>query len=584
MSNIIGLNAFHADASACLLIDGELKAAAEEERFLRVKHWAGFPKQSINYCLSQEELSLNDIDVIAVNTDPSANFLQKISFSLSNLKNYEFLYNRYLSRKSKLDISESIEEAFGEAFSGKIHYVEHHKAHLLSAHTASPFESSLSLSVDALGDFVSTSWGLSEGTDVSMDGKIYFPHSLGVFYEAMTHYLGFKHFGDEYKVMGLAPYGKPTYVDKIRKLIIHKSDGTFELNLEYFSHQSGSGMHSWEDGIPSSGDCYNPEAMQELLGPERQKHEELVQHHMDVAHSIQQVYEETFFMLANSLHEKYKIDFLTLSGGCGNNSVANGKIYRRTPFRKAYVAAASGDAGGAIGAAIHAANDMGEINKSFEMSHAYLGPEFSNSYHKRLLDERNNEIVEHNCKIIYVEDFVELARMTSDAILEGNVIGWFQGKMEWGPRALGNRSIICDPRRTDMKDILNLKIKRRESFRPFAPSILEENVGEWFEETDDVPFMMKVFQIKAEKRKLLPAVTHVDGSGRLQTVSSQTNPRYHELIKTFYDQTGVPILLNTSFNENEPVVCKPEEALNCFLRTKMDVLVLGNHFIKRLAS
>jgi carbamoyltransferase len=364
-------------------------------------------------------------------------------------------------------------------------------------------------------------------------------------------------------------------------LIIHDDNGTFKLNLEYFSHQSGSGMHSWEDGVPSSGDCYHPIAMQELLGPERQKDEKLTQYHMDIAHSIQCVYEETFFRLANELYERYKIDRLTLSGGCGNNSVANGKIYRKTPFKKAYIAAASGDAGGAIGAAIYAANEMEEIDKSFEIKHAYLGPTFSNSYHQKLLNRRDDAIKEHQCNVIFEEDFEKLAQITCDAISEGKVIGWFQGKMEWGPRALGNRSIICDPRRTDMKDILNLKIKRRESFRPFAPSILEEEVSEWFEETDDVPFMMKVFQIKPEKREILPAVTHVDGSGRLQTVNSKTNSRYHRLIRTFYNQTGVPILLNTSFNENEPVVCKPEEALNCFLRTKMDVLVLGNYLIQR---
>ena len=582
MSIILGLNAFHADSSACLIVDGNIRSAAEEERFLRVKHWAGFPKESISYCLEEENLTISDVDIVAVNSDPRVNFSQKLIFSLKNLHKTKFLLDRFRSVKNKMDILHCIDEAFGEnLFKGEILRVEHHKAHLLSAHTASSFDKSVTVSVDALGDFVSTAWGLGNFNRVSIDSKIFFPHSLGIFYEAMTHFLGFKHFGDEYKVMGLAPYGKPTLIKHMEKLIKQKSDGTFRLNLKYFSHQNGTGIHTWKDGIPSSGDCFNPMAMEDLFGKERKPNEEVTQHHMDIAFAIQKIYEDTFFRLINSLHEKYQVDQLTIAGGCGNNSVANGKIYRKTPFKKAYIAAAAGDAGGAIGAAIEAANELGEIQETFHMNDAYLGPSFSNNYHKKLLERRMAELDSESCLVSYVDDEDELYHLTCEAIMRGSVIGWFQGRMEWGPRALGNRSILCDPRRNDMKEILNLKIKRRESFRPFAPSILEESVVDWFEEVDQVPFMMKVFQIKDERRYQIPAVTHVDGSGRLQTVSKKTNPRYHQLINKFYNLSGVPILLNTSFNENEPVVCKPEEALNCFIRTKMDILVLGNWFIKR---
>ena len=348
--------------------------------------------------------------------------------------------------------------------------------------------------------------------------------------------------------------------------------------MDYFTHHRGKVQHTWDGGIPLTDDSFSKK-IEELLGPERKPNEQLSQHHMDIAFAIQKVYEEAFFHLLVFLHDKYKIDNLSISGGCGNNSVANGKIYRNTPFQKAYVAASSGDAGGAIGSAFELSSRLNEID-DLVMDHAYWGPSFNSTFIERLIAQRAEDLNSDEFTISPSLPEDELVSFTAQEISKGNVVGWFQGNMEWGPRALGNRSILGDPRRSDMKDILNLKIKRRESFRPFAPSILTEEVKNWFEEDDDVPFMMKVFQIQKEKRELIPAVTHVDGSGRLQTVD-HNNSLYYKLIEAFNSITNVPILLNTSFNENEPVVCTPEEALNCFLRTKMDVLVLGDTLIAR---
>lgn len=581
MAVILGLNAFHGDSSACLMVDGKIISAVEEERFRRIKHWAGFPDQSILWCLRSNNLTINDVDVIAVNSDPKANLRKKLGFSLSSFYGAKEAFDRLKKSGNKKSIEQYLAESFGAGqFSGEIRYVEHHHAHLASSHYVSPFDESLTVSVDGLGDFVSTAWGLGGKDEIDIKGRIYFPHSLGIFYEALTHFLGFKHYGDEYKVMGLAPLGRPTYVSKIGELVKTNTDGTFELNLDYFCHQDGGGKHSWENGVPVSGDCFG-EAMIELLGPVRIPGGEINQRHMDIAHSVQSVYESTFFNLVNALHDKYKVNQLTLSGGCGNNSVANGKIYRRSNYKALYVAASAGDAGGAVGAAIVAAKEVENTCPNYHMDHAYLGPAYDDQYVEALLASKREQLVEEGCTVTHLSSEDELCTQTAEYIAQGLVIGWFQGHMEWGPRALGNRSILCDPRRSDMKDILNLKIKRRESFRPFAPSILREAVGDWFEEDDDVPFMMQVFQIHVTQRSLIPAVTHLDGSGRLQTVTEKSNSRYYKLISSFNELTGVPILLNTSFNENEPVVCKPEEALDCFLRTQMDVVVLNNYVIQR---
>jgi carbamoyltransferase len=403
---------------------------------------------------------------------------------------------------------------------------------------------------------------------------------LGLFYLAATQYLGFPNYGDEYKVMGLAPYGEPTEMDKVRDVVHLVSDGRFELNLDYFRHHSEGVEMVWDDGEPRIGPVYT-DYLEELLGPARRPEDPLEQRHRNIAASLQAMYEEAFFHLLEHVYARTGNANLCLAGGCAMNSVANGKVFERSRFTELYVQPAAGDAGGAIGAAYAVWNQELGRPRSYHMDHAFLGPEFdAETLHGELV-AHEAELEAEQCLVHEIEDQDELCRRTAARIADGKVVGWFQGRMEWGPRALGNRSILADPRRADMKDILNLKIKRRESFRPFAPSILREAVSEWFETDYEVPFMLKVYQIREARRGEIPAVTHVNGSGRLQTVTDGQNPLYHRLIAAFGELTGVPVLLNTSFNENEPVVCRPIEALECFLRTKMDVLVLGNHFIER---
>ena len=578
---IIGINAFHADSSACLIIDGKLISAVEEERFNRIKHWAGFPLESIKYCLRESNLNLSDIDHISINIDPKANYFKKILFLIKHRPSLKLIFNRFKKKKKYNSIREILNKEFnGSNFNGQINNIEHHYAHLSSAFHVSPFEESCILSVDGFGDFASTAWGYGKNNKIKIDNKIHFPHSLGIFYQALTQFLGFKNYGDEYKIMGLAPYGKPTYVNQLRKILVTKPNGNFELNLDYFKFHKENFNYRWENGKVEIEDLYT-DKIKTLLGPERIQGEDLTNFHKDLAHSTQKIYEEAFLNILNNLYDKYQNDNLCIAGGCGMNSVANGKIRDNTKFKNIYVQAAAGDAGGAIGAAFATHYKISNKKRVFKMKHAYWGTSFNDN---QILDclKKNKKIIENQkCSFKLISKNNELNKIVANDISEGKVVGWFQGKMEWGPRALGNRSILGDPRRSDMKDILNLKIKRRESFRPFAPSILREHVSDWFENDDDVPFMMKVYQIKEDKRKNVPAVTHVDGSGRLQTVYQETNKKYYDLINEFYKLTNVPLVLNTSFNENEPIVSSPEEALSCFLRTKMDTLVMENYIIKR---
>jgi carbamoyltransferase len=580
---ILGVNAYHADASACLLRDGELVAAAEEERFRRVKHWAGFPAQAIRYCLDTARLSLGDVDHLAVNSDARAQIGRKLRFAIVHRPRLGNIAGRLRHGRKRRDIAEALAREFPEArLRARVHRVEHHLAHLISCFYVSPFEEAVAVSIDGFGDFASAAWGLGRDSSVAVEGRVYFPHSLGIFYQALTQYLGFTSYGDEYKVMGLAAYGRPRYMDALRQLLQLTEDGCFRLDLRYFRHHREGVQYSWDEGAPVVGTLYSARLV-ELLGPARTSTEPLQGRHEDIAHSIQAVYEEALFNLLNALHSRYDVDQLALAGGCAMNSVANGRVRERTPFRRLYVQPAAGDAGGALGAALAVWQVAGTGAGRFPMEHAYWGPGFDEATVDAEIASRSDELRASGCTVSQVVDEEQLCELTANAISRGLVVGWFQGRMEWGPRALGNRSILCDPRRTDMKEILNRKIKRRESFRPFAPSILREVVGDWFVADDDVPFMMKVFGIRSERRSDIPAVTHVDGTGRLQTVDRSANPRFYRLIEKFRDITGVPMVLNTSFNENEPIVCHPSEALDCFLRTRMDVLVLGNRFLSRLA-
>ncbi len=595
---ILGLNAYHGDASACLIKDGKIIAAAEEERFRRLKHWAGFPSQAVRYCLEEAGVGICDIEHFAINSDPRENVVKRVGFALKNRPSLASIMGRIKNRRKRASVKEELKLAFpGEDISGEVHRIEHHLSHLASCFLVSPFKQAVAVSVDGFGDFSSAAVGVGTGTQLTVDQRVFFPHSLGTFYQAMTQFIGFPHYGDEYKVMGLGPYGKPTFMEQMRQIVHLKEDGTFALNLDYFRHHNENIDYEWENCTPHVGTLFSDE-LATLMGPGRDKDAPLEQRHHDIARSVQDMYEEAFFNMLNRAYERYNLPDVTLAGGCAMNSVANGKICRETKFKRVYVQSAAGDAGGAIGAAIYTWHQLDEgklaprtekssalsgdvVEDRFIMDHASWGPHFDNDQIDKLLSDNKARLAEQGCSIERIDNDDALCLKTAEAIADGLVVGWFQGRMEWGPRALGNRSIVCDPRRADMKDILNLKIKRRESFRPFAPSILREKVSEWFEEDDDVPFMMKVFQIEKDKRDKIPAVTHVNGSGRLQTVYKATNPRYHLLISKFNDLTNVPIVLNTSFNENEPVVCQPGEAMDCFLRTKMDVLVLENWFVRR---
>jgi len=579
--NIIGLNAFHGDSAACLFIDGKMVAAVEEERFRRIKHWAGFPRMAISHCLNSQNLKLSDIDVIAINSDAGAARYRKMAYILSGSASWKLIKEKLTVREKRKSIESYLLDAFPEqSFKGRIEHVEHHLAHLASAYNVSPYAQASIISIDGFGDFASSAWGIGDSGKLDLQKRIYFPHSMGVFYQALTQYLGFPHYGDEYKIMGLASYGKPVYRAQMDQIISHIEGGEFRLNLAYFQHHSQPIGYEWDNDSPKVSQLYS-QALVDLLGPVRRKEQPLEQIHMDLARSVQDAYERTFFHMANHVHSQHLLDHLTLAGGCGMNSVANGKVHLRTPYKNLYVQSAAGDAGGAIGAAVIANQRAGQVSNDFVMTHSYWGPDYNNQDLKELIDDSQDELNANGCASRFDQPLTSLVDQVSDAIIEGKVIGWFQGAMEWGPRALGNRSILGDPRRADMKKILNLKIKRRESFRPFAPSVMQEHVKDWFESDADVPFMMKVFQIKESRRDKIPAVCHVDGSGRLQTVTAASNAVYYALIKAFFDKTGVPMLLNTSFNENEPVVCTPEEAMACFLRTNMDVLVMGSHIIQR---
>jgi len=574
---VLGLNAYHGDASAALLIDGELVAAIEEERLNRVKHWAGFPSDSIRFCLAEADLTPGQIDHVAISFDPRANLARRVGFVLQNRPSPRSVLDR-LRRGRK---AEGIESQLASALDVReselpcrIHRVEHHHTHLASAFLGSPFDEAALLSIDGMGDFVSTMTATARGTDWTVLDRVFYPHSLGFLYNAITLYLGFPHYGDEYKVMGLAPCGKPTFLDEFRRIISPRGNG-FALDLSYFTHHRTGIRMAWNDGAPRV-EPFHSQKLEEALGPPRQSGEECTEHHENIARSLQAVTEEIILHLAERLHARTGQRRLCLAGGVAMNSVANGKIQRETAFEELFVPAGAADNGTAIGAALQVWNRVLGRPRAFVQTHAYTGNAFS--------DEACREAAESGREegdTITTLDRDALLDHVVSAILDGKVVGWFQGRMEFGARALGNRSLIADPRRTDMRDIINLRIKFREKFRPFAPSILADHVGDWFDPAEPSPFMERVLPIRPERHTEIPAVTHVDGSGRLQTVEKETNPLYYDLIDRFRERTGVPILLNTSLNENEPIVATPEQALACYHRTAMDMIVLGRTVVER---
>ena len=576
---VLGINAYHGDVSAALLRNGELVAAVEEERFRRVKHWAGFPTFAIQSVLDIGGITGAKIQHVAISRDPKANLVRKGLFTVTHRPDLRLVLDRMKNAGKVRDLHGPLAAALGVRRDDlpALHFVEHHPAHLASAFFVSPFDQAACCAIDGFGDFVSTSFATGKGNELEVFDKVYFPHSLGMLYTAITQFIGFHGYGDEFKVMGLAPYGRPRYVEEIRQLVTLVDIGKFELTLDYFRHWSDGVEMEWDDGYPTLGRVYS-HRLAELLGAERAPSAPLTEREEDIAHSLQVVYEECAMHVLNGLWERRPLSALCIAGGCAMNSVANGKIRKLTPFRSVYIQPAAGDNGTALGAACYVWHQTLGNPRSFRMDHGYWGP--VHNVADVVADiPPGDEDWTYAIEVCESED--DAARVAAAMIASGSVVGWYQGRMEWGARALGNRSILADPRRADVRELINTKIKFRERFRPFAPSIAEEALDDFFEDAAPDPFMQQVYPVRADKRDVIPAVTHVDGSGRLQTVSQHTNPIYYSLIKEFERLTGVPVVLNTSFNENEPIVNTPEQALDCFLRTRMDALVLHKTIVRR---
>ena len=625
---ILGINAYHGDAAAALIKDGLIVAAVEEERFNRVKHCAGFPSQAVRYCLESAGIGVEEIAHIGISRDPSAHLHKKILFAASRAAKqsrqwavgsgqtataaiaiddsgegeegkrgrgkaegtnggngssvekrgpgiFRQVKDRLNNTAKVRDLKDDLARALGTpktSLRAQFHNIEHHRAHLASSFYVSPFERAALLSIDGFGDFISTMWAVGEGNSINVLDQVEYPHSTGIVYTATTQFIGFPHYGDEGKVMGLAPYGQPRYIEEFRDIIRTEERGQFRLNLDYFRHHAEGVDMTWDQGSPIIGRIFSDEFVQ-TFGPAREHGGALTEREHDIAASLQLRLEEVGFHVLNHLHQQTGLTDLGLSGGVAYNSVMNGKILLNTPFRRVYVQPAAGDSGTALGVCYEIHNGILKRERGEVMLGAYTGPEFNN-------DEIRKELESSGLVFETLSDDA-VTKSAAQDIADGLVVGWFQGRMEFGPRALGNRSIVVDPRRANMKDILNDRIKKRELFRPFAPSILEERTADYFEQSHPAPTMLMVYQVREERRAEIPAVTHVDGSGRLQTVSREVNARYYQLISDFNELTGVPVVLNTSFNENEPIVCTPRHAIDCFLKTRMDVLYLGNHVLRR---
>ncbi|MDD5553085.1 MAG: carbamoyltransferase [Candidatus Omnitrophica bacterium] len=577
---ILGINAYHGDASAAIIADGKLIAAAEEERFNRIKHSAGFPGQAVRYCLKEAGVAPDKIDYVAVPRQPCARIIKKIYYGI---KVPRLAARRYTALKMTRGIKTDLAGSLGmdeKLIRARFVNIEHHRAHLASSFFVSPFDKALVFSADGLGDFASTMWGIGEGNKLKITGDICFPYSLGLYYTAITQYLGFPAYGDEYKVMGLAAYGEPEYRDEFKEIVFEHGDLGFKLGLDYFLHHKKLVDMNFEEGYPSLEPLYSG-YLEARLGPARKSPSPIERKHYNIAASLQGRLEEIIFGMLNGLSGRINLKDICMSGGVAFNCVANGKILSNTGFRDVYIPPAAGDAGLAIGGAFYLWYHLLNNPRSFTMEHAYWGPAYKAEDVSRALESQGNALNKEGCKITRISDEDQLCRSAAKAIAEAKVVGWFQGRMEWGPRALGNRSIFVDPRRKEMKDLLNSRVKHREPFRPFAPSVLEERTSEYFEGGNYSPFMLFAYKVRPEKKELIPAVTHVDDTARVQTVSRRDNPLFWQLISEFDKLTGVPVLLNTSFNDNEPVVNSPREAVECFLRTKMDILVMENFFIEK---
>ncbi len=575
MTAILGLNAYHGDAAAALVVDGELVCAVEEERINRVKHCAGFPELAARWCLQDAGLHPEDLDHLAIGRDPKANVGAKVVRTILTRPSPRYVMNRFRNAAKVRDVRSQLAEALEippDRLHAEIHNVEHHLAHAASCFFVSPFEEAAILTADGFGDFASTMLCEGRGNSVRVLERVLFPHSLGIFYTAVTQWLGFPKYGDEGKVMGLAPYGDPErHLERMQELV--RVDGDlFQLGLDYFVHHKEGVDMTWDEQTPTIGRLYS-DRLVEALGAAREPRTELHKEHEDVAGALQAMLEDAYLHLVGSAHRRTGLTNICLAGGVALNAVANGRIRPETEFDGVYVQPAAGDSGIAVGAAFHVWHQLLGHDRGFVMEHAYTGPQFSEEECAAAARAAGFEPEP-------MED-ERLFPIVAWRISEGDVVGWFQGRMEFGPRALGNRSIVVDPRRPDMKDVLNARIKHREPFRPFAPSILAEATSEWYDQDYPSPFMVLVYKTRPERRSEIPAVNHVDDTGRLQTVEERVNPRYYRLIKEFERITGVPIVLNTSFNENEPIVMTPEHAVETFAKTRMDMLVLGNQVVRR---
>jgi carbamoyltransferase len=572
---ILGLNAFHGDAAAALVVDGTLVNAVEEERINRVKHCAGFPELAARWCLEDVGLDARELDHVAIGRDPRANIGAKVVRTILTRPSPRYVMERFRNATKVRDVRSQLADALGvepDTLRTEFHNVEHHLAHAASCFFVSPFDEAAVLTIDGFGDFASAMLCRGRANELEVLERVLFPHSLGIFYTAVTQWLGFPKYGDEGKVMGLAPYGDPERHLPTMREVVRLDGDLFELGLKWFVHHKEGVDMTWDEQTPTIGRLYS-DSLVAAFGAAREPRTELTKQHNDVAAALQAMLEEAYLHLVREAHRRTGSRNLCLAGGVALNAVANGRIRPETEFDEVYVQPAAGDSGIAVGAAYAVWNQKLGNERGFVMEHAYTGPEYSDEDCAAALRAAGfapNRL-----------DDDALFEYVAERIAEGEVVGWFQGRMEFGPRALGNRSIVVDPRRHDMKDILNARIKHREPFRPFAPSILADKAGDWYDQDYTSPFMVLVYKTRAAKRAEIPAVNHVDDTGRLQTVEERVSPRYYRLIKAFEDRTGVPIVLNTSFNENEPIVMTPEQAVETFAKTRMDLLVLGNHTVRR---
>ncbi|HLA76743.1 MAG TPA: carbamoyltransferase [Vicinamibacteria bacterium] len=560
--NILGLSCFYHDSAAALLRDGEIVAACQEERLSRKKHDSGFPSLAVKYVLKQAGIGPQDLDAVGFYDKPLLKFERILStYAATFPRSFNsFRTAMPLWIHEKLWVPSLIRKEL-RPYRGPILYAEHHMSHAASAFLVSPFEEAAILTVDGVGEWATATFAVGKGSDIQIFKEIRFPHSLGLLYSAFTYYLGFKVNSAEYKVMGLAPYGKPVHFDRIMKEMVQlQADGSFKLNMKYFSYDYGLTMTNG-----AFDDFFG--------GPPRKAETWMAEREFDIAASVQRVCEEVVLRMVRHLHQETGQSNLCMAGGVALNCVANGRVIRETPIKNLFVQPAAGDAGGAVGVAHYLYNTLEKQPRGKAWTHAYLGPAYSDAETKQYLDSRG--------VAYHALPRQELLSRTARLISEGNVIGWYQGRMEFGPRALGGRSILADPRDPKMRDTLNMKIKFREGFRPFAPSVLADKASEWFEIDCDSPYMLLVAQVREGKR-VIPSVTHVDGSARLQTVTREESPLYYDLIQEFEKLTGVPIVINTSFNvRGEPIVCTPHDAYLCFMRTNMDHLVLGSYFLDK---